>query len=32
LTPVPPGVDRDKALQLDAATLRHWREELAWTW
>jgi anti-sigma factor RsiW len=32
LTPVPPGVSREKALQLDAATLKHWREELAWRW
>ena len=32
LTPVPTGVDRDRALALDAATLTRWREELAWTW
>lgn len=32
LTPLPSGVDRARALALDAATLRHWREELAWTW
>jgi hypothetical protein len=32
LTPVPAGVDRDRALALDAATLTRWREELAWTW
>jgi hypothetical protein len=32
LTPVPPGVSRDKALQLDPETLNRWREELAWTW
>jgi len=32
LTPPPPGVSRDKALQLDPATLKVWREELAWTW
>jgi hypothetical protein len=32
LTPVPVGVSRDKALELDPATLTRWREELAWTW
>ena len=32
LTPVPPGVSRQQALALDAATLKRWREELAWTW
>jgi anti-sigma factor RsiW len=32
LTPVPPGVSRQKALALDPETLTHWREELAWTW
>jgi hypothetical protein len=32
LTPLPPTVSREKALQLDPATLKHWREELAWTW
>jgi hypothetical protein len=32
LTPLPSGVTRDQALQLDPATLRRWREELAWTW
>ena len=32
LTPVPSGVEREKALQLDRATLTRWREELAWTW
>jgi len=32
LTPVPEGVSREKALQLDAETLKRWREELAWTW
>jgi anti-sigma factor RsiW len=32
LTPVPPGVSREKALELDPATLTRWREELAWTW
>ena len=32
LTPLPGGVTRDQALALDPATLRRWREELAWTW
>jgi hypothetical protein len=32
LTPLPDGVSRDGALALDAAMLRRWREELAWTW
>lgn len=32
LTPLPTGVTREKALALDAATLKVWREELAWTW
>ena len=32
LTPVPAGVSRQKALELDPATLTRWREELAWTW
>ena len=32
LTPLPAGVARDRALALDAATLKLWREELAWTW
>ena len=32
LTPLPAGVTREKALQLDHQTLDHWREELAWTW
>ncbi len=32
LTPLPAGVSREKALALDSQTLRHWREELAWTW
>ncbi len=32
LTPLPPGVARDKALALDPETLKLWREELAWTW
>ncbi len=32
ITPLPNGVTREKALALDAATLKLWREELAWTW
>jgi hypothetical protein len=32
LTPLPPGVTRDRALALDADTLTRWREELAWGW
>ena len=32
LTPPPATVSREKAIALDSATLKHWREELAWTW
>jgi putative zinc finger protein len=32
LSPPPASVVREKVLQLDAAMLKHWREELAWTW
>ncbi len=32
LTPVPVGISRDQALKLDRETLRHWKDELAWTW
>jgi len=32
LTPLPPGVSREQALKLDPATLKRWREDLAWTW
>jgi hypothetical protein len=32
LTPVPAGVTREQALKLDPETLKHWKEELAWTW
>jgi hypothetical protein len=32
LSPPPPGVSREKVLQLDAATLTRWREDLAWKW
>jgi hypothetical protein len=32
LAPVPAGVSREKALQLDAETLKLWKEELAWKW
>jgi hypothetical protein len=32
LVALPKGVTPDKALQLDPATLKLWREELAWKW
>jgi hypothetical protein len=32
LIPLPSGVSREKVLQLDPATLKSWREELAWKW
>ena len=32
LVPLPRGVSPDKALRLDSATLKLWREELAWKW
>jgi hypothetical protein len=32
LAPLPAGVDRERAMALDPDTMRHWREELAWTW
>jgi len=32
LTPVPPGVSRERALQLDPETLKRWKDELAWKW
>ena len=32
LTPVPAGVSREQALNLDPETLKRWKEELAWTW
>jgi hypothetical protein len=32
LVPLPKGISRDRALQLDPATLKLWREELAWRW
>ncbi len=32
LTPVPAGVSRQQALQLDPETLNRWKDELAWTW
>ena len=32
LTPVPAGVSRDRALQLDPETLKIWKDELAWHW
>ena len=32
LTPLPDGVSREKALDLDKDTLQRWRLELAWKW
>jgi hypothetical protein len=32
LTPLPQGISREKALDLDKDTLQHWRQELAWKW
>jgi hypothetical protein len=32
LTPIPAGVSRELAIELDPETLTRWREELAWTW
>jgi hypothetical protein len=32
LLPLPNGMEKDKALQLDPTTLKNWREELAWKW
>jgi hypothetical protein len=32
LVPLPESVSRDKALLLDPAALKSWREELAWKW
>lgn len=32
LSPLPAGVDRDRAMALKPDVMRHWREELAWTW
>jgi hypothetical protein len=32
MAPVPAGVSREQALQLDPETLNRWKEELAWTW
>ncbi len=32
LIPVPAGVSREKALQLDPETLKLWKDELAWVW
>jgi len=32
LMPLPQGVSREKALDLDADTLGRWRQELAWKW
>ncbi len=32
LVPMPEGVTRDQVLRLDPASLRKWREEMAWRW
>lgn len=32
LVPLPKGVEPERALQLDAGTLKLWREELTWKW
>jgi hypothetical protein len=32
LAPLPDGISPAKALELDAETLKRWREELAWKW
>jgi hypothetical protein len=32
LTPVPAGVSRERALNLDPETLKLWKDELAWKW
>lgn len=32
LTPVPSEVSRERALKLDPATLKLWKDELAWKW
>jgi anti-sigma factor RsiW len=32
LTPVPAGVSRERALELDPETLKLWKDELAWKW
>ena len=32
LVPLPKSVSPDKAIRLDAATLKLWREEMAWKW
>jgi hypothetical protein len=32
LSPPPEGVSRDQILELDAAAMGKWREELAWVW
>ena len=32
LTPLPAGVSREQALNLDPQTLTRWKEELAWKW
>jgi predicted anti-sigma-YlaC factor YlaD len=32
LTPLPAGISREKVLHLDPEMLKHWKDELAWTW
>jgi hypothetical protein len=32
LAALPVGVDRERVLALEPDAMRHWREELAWTW
>jgi len=32
LAPLPPGVSREKVLELEKDTLERWRQELAWKW
>jgi hypothetical protein len=32
LVPLPKGVEKDRALQLDPKTLEFWREDLVWKW
>jgi ferric-dicitrate binding protein FerR (iron transport regulator) len=32
LTPLPAGISRGKAIELDHDTLTRWKDQLAWTW
>lgn len=32
LAPIPAGISREQVLKLDPATLRRWKDELAWLW